>query len=95
MTTRTDILWEEGGDLRVDQGDFVLGLSDDQHVQDILEANPGDFKEIPIMGSSIVKAKNGALDGRLKNRIRINMQMDDYRVKSLVQNEEEILIDYE
>jgi hypothetical protein len=104
MGARTDILFDETGDLAVDGGDFLLGPSSDQHVQDILHANPGEYKEWPMIGASIIQAMNGSLDGELRNKCRQNLEADGYRLTQLeldeeameeAQNDLILLIDYE
>ncbi len=42
-------------DLYIDPktGDFVIGPSDNQHIQDILESEPGWWKQFPLVGAGL------------------------------------------
>lgn len=46
----TDIILDNSGDLKLQNGDFVLGYSDNQHQEHILMATKGEFKEFPELG---------------------------------------------
>jgi hypothetical protein len=96
MAENTDILVDDTGDIACENGDFVIGPSDDQHVQDLILASPGDYKESPMLGVGIINTLNGKLDGAMKRKIRINLEADGYKVNSITQNEEgTINVDYE
>jgi hypothetical protein len=51
----TDILLDDTGDIKFENGDFAIGFSDDQHQQNIIVANKGEFKEFPELGVGIVQ----------------------------------------
>jgi hypothetical protein len=95
MAERTDILFDDDGDLMVSGGDFASGSSDFQHVKEILLAGPGEYKQEPLIGASIRDAQNGSLDGELMKRIRINLESDGYDLNTLSQDENGINIDFE
>ncbi|MGM8362127.1 oxidase [Flavobacterium sp. ARAG 55.4] len=46
----TDLLLDQTGDLKITNGDFEIGYSDNQHQEHILLANKGEFKEFPELG---------------------------------------------
>lgn len=48
-----DLLLDENGDLKIENGDFVVGKSDEQHQLDIMLAEKGEFKEFPEVGVGI------------------------------------------
>ncbi len=48
-----DFLLDKNGDLLIENGDFVIGNSENQHQLDILLAEKGEFKEFPEIGVSI------------------------------------------
>ncbi len=48
-----DLLLDENNDLLIQNGDFVIGSSDNQHQLDILVAEKGEFKEFPEIGVGI------------------------------------------
>ncbi len=45
-----DFLLDSTGDLLIKDGDFVIGLSDGQHIKDIMQSVPGWWKEFPLVG---------------------------------------------
>ena len=50
---RKDLLLDTAGNLVIEEGDFVIESSDMQHIKHIVEAQKGEFKEFPFMGSKI------------------------------------------
>lgn len=52
----------ETGDLQVKNGGLVIGESMSQVAEFILIANPGDFKEYPLIGAELFKLNNGSAD---------------------------------
>ncbi|MRX40396.1 oxidase [Flavobacterium sp. LC2016-23] len=54
----TDILLNKTGDLLIQNGDIVIGYSDNQHQEDILLASKGDYKEFPELGVGISNMLN-------------------------------------
>ena len=54
----TDILLDKTGDLDIQNGDIVIGYSDNQHQEHILLANKGDYKQFPELGVGINKMLN-------------------------------------
>jgi hypothetical protein len=50
-----DFLMDSDGNFIIENGDFVIGDSELQEVAEIIEANPGEFKEDPIIGAALVR----------------------------------------
>ena len=48
-----DILLDTNGDLSLQNGDVVIGYSDNQHQEHILIANKGEYREFPELGVGI------------------------------------------
>ncbi len=48
-----DILLDTKGDLSFQNGDVVIGYSDNQHQKHILIANKGEYREFPELGVGI------------------------------------------
>lgn len=95
MADTKDILFDSGGDVACQNGDFAIGISDDQHVMDLFEASEGHYKQNPLTGIGIIKALNGIIDGTLKRIARLNLQVDGYKLNSLASSDgENFLIDY-
>jgi hypothetical protein len=80
MSDRTDILLDEDNDLKIVNGDFVIGPSDMQHVEHILVAHPGEYKEHPQVGIGIERyLKSTGQQQNLKREIRIQLAFDGYQ----------------
>lgn len=72
-----DIQLDENNDLKIVDGDFVIGESEMQEVELILSSNQGEFKEHPIIGANLVtKVRSNTNDGRLERELRIQMKLD-------------------
>lgn len=50
-----DILKDDTGDLRIKNDDIVLGLSDQQHQEDLILDDKGSIKEFPDAGVGAIK----------------------------------------
>lgn len=83
-STRTDFLLDDTGDLLIENGDFAIGLSDEQHVSDIVSANKGDYRQFPTVGADLSKFLNKQDNNisQLKRDIQVNLEADGYRVKN-------------
>lgn len=69
-------------DVRVENGDFKVFNSDQQHVQHILKANPGQYYQHPLVGLGIALYKSASLSPqRLKQLIKTQLKADDYSTK--------------
>jgi hypothetical protein len=80
MALRTDIQLTTGGDLLIQNGDFVIGLSDVQHIKDTINAFPGWWKEFPVDGVGIINYLNGGDEQELEKNVRIQLTADGYQV---------------
>jgi hypothetical protein len=89
----TDILLDDDGDLLIVNDDFRIGLSDEQHIEDILISYPGEYKQSPLCGVNIRRAINGSIDGVVRRDVRLNLEADGYQVNNIVFTESELSID--
>jgi len=71
----TDILFNADGDIDCAYGDFVIGESDQQHVEDILASNKGDYKQSPLVGVGIINYLHGPISGVRRERMRADMML--------------------
>jgi len=78
-----DILLENDNDLRIHDGDFIVGGADLHHVEAILVSVPGSFKQSPLLGANVRGLLNGKLDVAARRDIRLQMASDDYKAKNL------------
>ncbi len=98
MANAIDFLIEDDGDLVENPVtlDWEEGNSDGQHIQDILQLEPGELKYDILMGVGITRAINGpAADGQLRRIIQMQLEADDYSIKKLTVTNETIEIDAE
>lgn len=70
-------------DLQIQDGDFVIGESDQQHVADTINAFPGWWKEFPADGVGVFAYLNSAgQEQTLARSIKINLTSDGYIVNN-------------
>lgn len=82
-----DILLNNDNELQFFNGDFLVGNSDNQHVQTIIEANKGNFLETPTLGVGIVEYKSSNISAaELEKRVRIELQKDGYKLDRVTIN---------
>ena len=75
----TDLLKDLSGEIIIENGDFVFGDSDQQHVEDIFMCNQGEFKEWPLLGfGAIGYIKSTITDEEFKRDLKIQLDYDDY-----------------
>lgn len=55
---RADFQLDEDGDLNIAHGDFTVGPSDVQHVEDIIQSFAGMWKQNPLLGVGIKQFLN-------------------------------------
>lgn len=80
MTKRDDILLTDSEELQFLAGDFLVGVSDQQHVQHILKANKGHYYQNPLIGLGSVDLINGDLDRDfVKQQIKLQLKSDNYQ----------------
>ena len=95
MAQVKDILLDDDLDLLIQDGDFVVGPSDDQHIELILRATEGHFKEYPLLGANINSMVNGIIDGNYRKKIRLHLNQDGFKVNSVTYINEILNIDAE
>ena len=93
MAITTDILLDENEDLLIENGDFVIGDSNEQHIRHILRLAPGQNRMAPLLGANIIENLKGNFDGDFKRKIRIMLEMDGVTVNDVQINNDELNID--
>lgn len=65
-------------------GDFLLGESDHQHIQDIVESFPGWWKEFVLLGVGI-QGYNGSSgkEQEIQTQIALMLRSDGYQVNAV------------
>jgi hypothetical protein len=75
-----DILLKQDGDLWIENGDFKVGISEEQDIARIVEALPGHFRNNPIIGFGFAKRiKNLASPESIRKGIDTHLQLDGFR----------------
>jgi len=76
-----DYLLDDDGDLKIVNGDFAVGGSDQQHIYDILISESGYWKEFPALGAGISKLLKGTVvPTMVEALIKANLESDGYQV---------------
>ena len=84
MPVRHDILLDENNDLIIENGDFKIGESDQQHQQAIIATWTGQWKEFPLLGIGINYYLGGSgLQQELIREMRIQLTDDGYKFNSV------------
>jgi len=85
------------GDLQIENGDFVVGHSDQQHVEDLLIAHKGEYTQNPVLGIGISAYLRAPIDSRVREKlereIKLQIEADGgKKVKVAVKTIEDIEI---
>lgn len=77
-----DILTGIDNELEFQDGDFLISVSDDQHVQDILQAEKGHYTNAPLLGAGIYSRINSPFIPAIEEaNIRRELYADGFNVK--------------
>ena len=77
-----DIIFTD--DLQIANGDFVVGESDGQHIEYILKADRGQFRQFPLVGVGLQKQDNASVERqKLKQEIKLQLRADGFSVKQI------------
>lgn len=80
----SDILLDDKLEPLIQQGDYVAGDAEEQHLQLLLLYEQGHLKETPLAGVGIQQELRGPFTTtqrqRLSQRIRLQLELDGYRV---------------
>lgn len=77
---RNDILLDENNKLLIVDGDFVCGLSDQQHVKHIVEAFKGEYKSTPLVGFGALNylKRDEKIESEFRRDLKIQLENDGY-----------------
>jgi len=81
-----DFLLDDDGDLLIQNGDFVVGASDVQHVEDIINSFVGEWKQYPILGAGLLQYLNSENAQQASTNIKQQLQSDGYSLQSVKVN---------
>lgn len=89
----TDILLDTNHDLRIENGDFVIGTSDFQHQELLLQTFKGEWKENPTIAVGAAGfLKDNDIQG-LAAEIKQEFERDGMTVNGIEFTEEKIKVD--
>ncbi|MDE5525701.1 hypothetical protein [Elizabethkingia meningoseptica] len=76
---RQDFKIDDSGELMIINGDFVIGDSDMQHVEHVVIACPGEYKQFPPVGfGAILQIKKNSNELAFKRDLKIQLEYDGY-----------------
>jgi hypothetical protein len=71
-------------DLVIRNGDFLVEASDGQHIEHILKADRGQFRQWPLVGVGLQRSKNASLRPQeLKQEVKLQLRADNFKVKAV------------
>jgi hypothetical protein len=96
MAIFKDIITDNDSDLNISNGDLLISESDSQHIDHILTANKGHFKQSPLIGAGIIEfINNSASEQEIRQRIKLQLESDGFSVRQVKINSGNIEIDAE
>ena len=79
MAVRYDIQLTDSQDILFKDGDFVINQSDEQHIQDSINAFPGWWKQYPLDGVGIAAYDKGPTSRQvIAQKIQNELKADGY-----------------
>lgn len=82
------LLDKETDDLRIENGDFVIGRSDEQNQKLILISEKGEWKEFPELGVGIDKMLDNEEYNAMLISAKKNLQYDGMQIRNISFTEE-------
>lgn len=70
-------------DLQIENGDFVIGESDNQHVRHILTSDKGEYKSNPEIGVGIIQMLNDEVIDDFLIDAKKNLEYDGMTVNNI------------
>lgn len=89
-----DFLLNDQNEMIVENGDFAVGVADDQNVRNILTATKATYIQHPLVGVGLLDQLSGFIGDAEKRKIRLNLAADGYRVSKLENNDGKITLEY-
>ena len=71
--------------LLIRNNDFVIGDSDSQNINDVLQAEKGEFKRTPQLGVGATNFINSPTDiQNIKSVVQLNLELDGFTVQEVI-----------
>lgn len=75
-----DIIFTD--DLVIENGDFKVSLSDGQHIEHILKADRGQWRQWPLLGFGLQKYLKGSPNRQeLAQLVKLHLRADNFNVR--------------
>lgn len=78
-----DIILNSDGDLKIENGDLVIGYSDNQHQQHIIMASKGEFREFPELGADVQGHLSDDLFMEFLIEAKKNLEYDGMKINNI------------
>ncbi|MBC7399853.1 MAG: hypothetical protein H7289_07885 [Mucilaginibacter sp.] len=88
-----DFLLTADFDLKIENGDFVIGESNQQHQQCLLLAEKGAYKQFPNVGVGLATFINDENPDDLLREVRLEFTKDGMKVNRLAYENGKIKVD--
>lgn len=75
-----------GSDLDISNGDIRVGVSDEMHIEHLLKAFPGEYKQNPLTGIALINYLSSPLSvirDSLLREIRIQLEDNEIQVDTI------------
>jgi hypothetical protein len=83
MAEQIDIILDTDYDLTIQNGDFFIDDANQQHIEQILIADKGWWSQNPFLGVNIRSQINGTIDNKFLQKVRLNLEADNFKVKTV------------
>jgi hypothetical protein len=96
MATFKDIITNDDFDLSIVNGDISILESDSQHIDHIITADKGHFRQFPLVGVGIVNFINSSSsEQEIRQIIKLQLEADGFAVNQIRVSASNIEIDAE
>ncbi|CAB4128048.1 hypothetical protein UFOVP105_14 [uncultured Caudovirales phage] len=96
MAIFKDIITDNDFDLSIVNGDISVLESDSQHIDHIITADKGHFRQFPLVGVGIVNFLNSSTEEQeIRQSIKLQLEADGFSVKQIKISASNIEIDAE
>ena len=80
MALDTKDIFLTNEDITISGGDFVVYESDQQHIENILKASPGNYYHYPLLGLGSIDLISASINpSEIKKRIKLQLKADNYK----------------
>ena len=86
MAVKDITLTSLDGDLNIKNGDFFIDFSDNQHIHDIINDGPGEWKQFPLVGVNLKTYQYAPTNAnQIQQNIKYQLTADGYQSSPIVE----------